>query len=523
MGLARSAGVVGALTLVSRVLGLAREVVLAALFGASWQTDALFVAWRIPAMMRRFFAEGVLTSAFVPTFTGVLAQEGEGRARRFSNAVFTLVGGALPVIVGLMVVGAPALIWLFAHGFTAEPEKFDLAVRLTRITFPFLVFVSLAAVAMGVLNSLRHFVAPALAPAIHNVGIIAGALLLAGVFDEPIVGAAVGYMAGGALMLVVQLPALRRRGYAPAVERGVFEPPMGRLMALIGPSLLGVGVYQINLMVAQLLATFLPHGAVSYLWYADRLLELPLGIFAVAVATVSLTALSEHAAAGRREELVRTVNESLRLVLFVTLPATAGILALAVPICAALFQRGHFAAADARATALVVMCQVAGLAAIGGARVTAPAFYALKDTRTPVKAALLSFTVYLATALALMGPLAERGLALATSVSGVVNFLALVVALRRRVGPLGGRRLARSVARSGTAAVVMGLTCYGGVQVAARATGIDPAGGLTLGSGVLLAAAVTGGIGLYALLAWRLGAEEMTAVVARVKRRLGRA
>ena len=456
----KAAGVVSASTMVSRVLGMIRDIVIASFFGTGLAADAFFVAFRIPNLLRRLLAEGALTVAFVPVFTEQLGQRGEEEARRFARASFTLLAIVLAVVCVLGILTSPLIVRLFAPGFVQVAEKFELTVTLNRILFPYLFFVGLLALSMGVLNSLKHFFAPALAPALLNVGMICGALVLGRWFDRPVMGLALGVLAGGALQIAFQIPFLRRHRISLRPHFDIFMPPIRRVCRLMGPAAFGAAVYQLNIFISTLLASLLPEGSVSYLWYADRLVQLPLALFGIAVATAVLPSMSRFVVEKRDEEWRSALTDSLRLVFFFALPSMVGLIVLRVPILNVLFERGSFDRQSVLLSAQALFYYAVGLWAFSGTRILSQAFYSVQDVSTPVKAAFVAFLVNGAASLALMGPMKHGGLALALSIASAVNLAILIVALRRRFGRLGGRAVLASGVRAAAASMAMGACIW---------------------------------------------------------------
>jgi putative peptidoglycan lipid II flippase len=457
--IAKRAGTVGFFTLVSRVAGLARDMAIAHAFGTLAAADAFFVAFRIPNLLRRLFAEGALTVSFVPVFTQALRRS-EADARRVARLSFTLLAA---VLVGVSVVGvliSPWLVKLTAWGFSRDPEKFALTVQLTRVMFPYVLLVSLAAWAMGVLNSLKHFAAPAASSILMNLGIIAGALVFAAWIDPPVFGLAVGVLVGGVFQFAINLPPLARRGFLPRWEWNTSDPSVRKIVGMMVPAAYGAAVYQFNVIVITLLASFLPTGSVSYLWYADRVMEFPLGVFAVSLATVILPTLSDHAADRNMEALKRTFGFALRLVFFVTVPAAGGLMILSDEIIRVLFQQGSFDAASTGLTARALVCFAVGLPFISGVRVTSNAFYSLQDSRTPVRLANWSMLANLVLSLALMRVLEHAGLALAVSLSSLLNFALQAAEFRKKVGALGLKRILSGTARTALATLTMAAAVW---------------------------------------------------------------
>ncbi len=460
---ARAAGIVGSATLLSRILGAVRDIVIASFFGTGLVSDAFFAAFRIPNLLRRLFGEGSLSIAFVPVYSDILYQQGRSEADRLANSALRMLVLVLAVIVLLGVATAPWLVHLLAPGFGKIPEKYDLTVYLTRLMMPYVFFIGLVALWMAVLNVLGHFAAPALAPVMLNIAMIAA--IGAGAYytrSEALLvrWLAVGVVAGGVLQLMLHLPFLIRKRVYFWQPAGLWHPAFNKIVQMMGPVIFGTAVYQINILVVTLLASLLPEGSISYLYYADRVVQFPLGIFGVATATAVLPTMARQSSVGQIDALRTTFNQAIRLVLFITFPAMAGIIALRDPIVALLFRRGAFDAASVRLTASALLYYGMGLWAFSAVRVVLNVFYALKDTRTPVRMAIIAIAANGAFSVALMAPMAHSGLALALSLSSAVNLLLLTAALRKRLGSLGWRQMAVSAAKSAGCALVMGLCVW---------------------------------------------------------------
>jgi putative peptidoglycan lipid II flippase len=499
---ARAAAVVGAATLASRVLGFVRDLVIARAFGAGPVTDAFFVAFRLPNLLRRLVAEGALSSAFIPVFTEYVTTRSPGETRRMFRAV---TGAMVAVLAALSVAGALAAPWvvrLMAPGFFADPEVGGLAVRLTRVTFPYLFLVGLAALAMGALNAHRHFLVPALAPIALNVGMIAGALGLSRWFGEPVFGLAVGVLAGGAGQLLMQLPPLWSRGLvrAPALEPR--HPAVRRIGRLMTPVVLGQSAMHVGTVINTAIASFLAGGSVSYLYYADRLVEFPLGVFGIAIATAVLPTLSEQAARRDVAALRETLSFALRLATFVSLPAAIGLLVLREPIVRVLYERGQFGPAETAGTAVALAMYALGLVGFTITKIGAQAFYALGDTRTPVRASVLAMAVNCGLAALLARPLGHAGLALATAVAALLNAGMLVALLRRRLPRKRIPGAARAWAR------IVGVSLALGVALEAAWRAWPPAAADRLAEGVWLGAVIGVATAGYVLAQAGLGADE---------------
>ena len=501
-GLARAAGVISAATLLSRVLGLIREQIFAAFFGAGLAVDAFQVAFRIPNLLRDLFAEGAMSAAFVPTLTRTQERDGPAEAMRLANLVINFLIVIVSSICLLEILGARWIVPLMAPGFGSIPGKLDLTIQMTQIMAPFLLLVALAAAVMGILNTRRIFFIPAIAPTMLNLALIASGFILAPLCPrvglEPIVGMAFGVILGGVGQLLIQVPALRSQGYRWRPEVSFHDPGVLRIVTLMAPAAIGLAATQVNIFVNTLLASFLVQGSVSWLNYAYRLMQLPIGLFGVAIATVTLAEVSRHAAQRNMDELKRTLSFSLRFVLFLTLPATFLLVALAHPIVTLLYEHGRFGPVDSWQTAQALWAYAVGLSAFSAVRILVPVYYSLGMTRVPVTISFVTIGVNVALNIALMGPLKHTGLALATSIASVLNFALLFHYLRRRIGPIGGRLLARSAARIFLAAALAAGAGYLTAFMTERAIGLNSVlervlvtfGGLVVAAVVYLSAAI---------------------------------
>ncbi len=452
---ARAAGLVGSATMLSRLCGFLRDVVVAGFFGAGPATDAFFVAFRIPNLLRRLLAEGSLTLSFVPVFTEYLKKRTLREAGELASVTFTFLSTLLAVVVLAGILLSPFIVTVMAPGFAKFPSQHELTVFLNRLMFPYIFFLSLAALCMGILNSLRHFAAPALSPVVLNISMIAAAFALRGYFREPITALAAGVLLGGTLQLALQWPFLIRLGILLKPNFRFSHPGLRQIVKIIIPSLLGSAVYQLNIFISTILASLLPRGSVSFLYYADRIVELPLGVFAIAVGTAALPTLSEQAAAGDWEKLKKTISFSLRLVLFIAIPATAALIALRIPILSVLFQRGAFDSQSTRLTAEALLCYAVGLWAFSAIRIVDSAFFALQDRNSPLKAAFLSLLVNITASLTLMFPLQHSGLALATSLASAVNVIVLGLILEKKIGTYLDGKFYRALGKTILASLLM--------------------------------------------------------------------
>ena len=507
----------------SRILGLVREQVVAFLFGAGVATDAFNVAFRIPNLLRDLFAEGAMSAAFVPTFTKTLTQRGEKDAWRLAN----LVANALLLIVGAVVlagmIGSDAIVRLYAPGFESVAGKLELTIRMTRIMMPFLLLVALASAAMGCLNARGRFFVPALAPAMFNVASIGiGALIWLrprAFGPQPIVWMAIAAVIGGAGQIVIQWPLLVQEGFrfSPVVRlREVFrDPGVRRILLLMFPATIGLAATQINIFVNTYFATSIP-SAVSWLNYAFRLMQFPIGLFGVAIAAATLPAISRHVAQGDPAQFGRTLGRSLRLVFAINVPAAIGLGVLSVPIVRVIFEHGRFHAGDTAATANALAFYAIGLFAYSGQKVLVPAFYALKKTRIPVAISISSVALNIALNIALIGPLGYRGLALATSVTNLAGFVLLLAFIRRESSTIRLRGLAWALAKILVAGGAMGGASLLTQHLLEHAFGI----GGVLRQAILLSLSIGTGLAVLLGASWLLRVAEVREAIGRILGRI---
>jgi len=456
----RAATTVGTGTFLSRITGFIRDMVVAYFFGAGMITDSFFVAFRIPNLWRRLVGEGALTISFIPVYTQYLTQRTEKESQEVTHIAFTIAGVAFIILTALGILFSPILIRIFALTWSPTSEKFQLAVTLNRIMFPYLFFMGLFALSMGILNSFRHFFAPSFATVFLNLSIIVSVFLFYDTLQKPVMALAIGVLLGGMLQFFFQIPFLMKKKIGFRFNFNVRHPAMRQIGLLIIPGLIGTAVYQFNVLVDTMFATALPDGSVSYLYYADRLMEFPLGIFVIAIGTAALPSFSTLVSQGKIEEFKETVSFAFRLGSFICIPAMVGLIALKTPIFHLLFQRGRFDAFATESTARALLCYSVGLWAVGGVRVLAPAFYSLRDTWTPFKIGLICLGTNVILNTILMHPLKHAGLALATSLSAVLNLLLLYRALNHKLGGLDVEKNVKSLLRSFLCSLPMGLAAY---------------------------------------------------------------
>ncbi|MDL2274912.1 murein biosynthesis integral membrane protein MurJ [Desulfosarcina sp. OttesenSCG-928-G10] len=515
----RAAGVVGAATLLSRIFGYLRDMVVASFFGAGMAADAFITAFRLPNLLRRLFGEGSLSIAFVPVFTETLIRGDRENACRLAISALKLLLLVLMVVTLAGILAAPWIIRVIAPGFAVSPEKLALTITLTQVMFPYIVFIGLVALCMGILNVMGHFAAPAIAPVLLNVAMI-GAVVTVSWFSETetvrIMGLAVGVLIGGALQLALQLPYLVRYGIRFWKRSGLWHPAMKQVGLLMLPTIFGAAVYQINILMSNLLASLLAEGSISYLYYADRLIQFPLGIFAQAAATAVLPALSRQCATKDMTGAGDTFSYALSLVLFITLPAMAGLIVLRDPIVTLLFGRGAFDARTTQLTADAVLYYCVGLWAFSAVRIVVSVFYAFQDTRTPVRTAAVSIAVNILLGIILMGPMGHCGLALATSIASMVNLVMLVYVLKKRLGTIHWQRISISAGKTLLASALMAAAVTGLFRLMMPGTGAAGTLRLLLALGV----SIGSGVGIFSLAAWMLKIPEWRQMTRLIEKRL---
>jgi putative peptidoglycan lipid II flippase len=511
--IARAAGLMSAATMISRVLGYVRDMVIAFYLGATQISDAFFLAFRIPNLLRELFAEGSTASAVIPVLT---EYEGTDRAEaarlvRIAFGFVVVVSGAVTV---LGVVFAPQIVSVIGSGFTSEAQ-ISLTVTLTRMMFPFLFFISLASVAMGALNTRRVFFVPAVAPAFLNICIIAMTFTIAVQYGRPVMGAALGVSLGGLVQFLVQVPLMKRHGYRLMPLINFNHPGLRKILKLVLPMTFTISVSQIYVLVASIIATYLPEGSITYLFYSMRLIHFPIGVFGVAMGMAVLPSLSAHAHRGDIMSVKEDFSFSLRLLFFITVPAMAGLIALREPIINLLFQHGNVWDYTAtKKTGQALLFYSLGIWAVVGVRVMTSTFYSLQNTKTPMKVAALGLAVNIVLCLALMGPMLHNGLALAHAAAATLNFTILFLLLRRHLGGFPAREIVRSFLRAAAASAVMGVFC----ALVLRGEHWQSAGNSGL-KAAWLAGTIVLAIGVYAGVSALLRTEELSFVVKLLKTR----
>ncbi len=516
---ARRAGLIAVGTLVSRLLGAGRDMVIAATFTVTF-TDAFLLAFTIPNALRVLLGEGAVSGAFVPVLTKVRTERGPEAARVFFGRLAGAMGLLLLLVSIAGTLGAHWLVSLYASGFREDPEQFARAVSLARMIFPYVGIVGVATLLTGALHASKRFVAASFAPAMLNVALIAATLALVPVLErmdvETVYALAVGALVGGLLHVVVQLPSLRKAGLWTRPRLVLSDPDVRRAFALLAPLVLALGVYQLNIIASRQLASFLPKGTITYLFYGQRLVEIPQGMFALAIGSAALPTLSEHAARGDIEKAKALFRRSLSLSLFVALPSTVGLALLAEPFVATLFGRGAYSPEDVVQTARSLVVFAGGIWAVASVRTIVPMFHSLGDTRSPVVASAVNLVVFFSVSLSTMGTLRHVGLALGVSCAAAAQLVVLLWKLRRKTGALGGRTLLRSVGRSFIASALMGVVLYAARMMLPPEQSASLRGTLLLGAMVMLGAVT------YGVAALLLRSPELEVVRGVLKRRLGR-
>lgn len=513
MSLFRSAATIGFFTLISRVLGFTRDILIATFVGANAMTDAFFVAFKLPNFMRRLFAEGAFNSAFVPLYAGSLAADGKPVAQKLAAETLSVLLLILVVLTVLMEIFMPQVMLILAPGFDSDPDKFELAVALTRITFPYIIFISLVSLYGGILNSIDKFAAAAAAPILLNIALIGSVLFFRDAFPTPAHALAWGVFVAGVLQCVWMMLFCYKVGFLPKLTWPRLTANVRKLLVLIAPAALGAGVAQVNLMIDMIIASSVPEG-VSYLYYADRINQLPLGVIGVGVGTALLPMLSRQLREKKLDHAFHTQNRAMELVLLMSLPAAAAILVIAQPMITTLFEHGAFTSEATMATYPALMAYGIGLPAFVLIKVLAPSFFANQDTKTPFIIASVCMLLNLVLNLALVGPMAHVGLALATSIAGWVNVVLMLWVLQKRGLLRFDATLRRRVPRIIFASGMMAALLLGGYLISHSAFQDT-----LLWRGLALALLVGLGMASYAFLVLMLGVIDWQEFKAMFRRR----
>ena len=499
MNLLKVLATVSGMTFISRVLGFVRDAIIARVFGAGLATDAFFVAFRLPNLLRRLFAEGAFSQAFVPILAEYKNKRGDADTRILVDHVSGVLALALFGVSAIGILAAPAIIYLTAPGFAASPDKYAIAVDMLRITFPYILFISLTAFAGAILNTHSRFSVPAFTPVLLNVSFIVFALWGAPYFDPPVPALAWAVFAGGVLQLAFQVPFLVRLKLLPRF-RPRLDEGVRRVLRQMGPAVFGVSIAQISLVINTIFASFLVTGSVSWLYYADRLMEFPTGMLGVALGTILLPSLSKHYATSSPEAYSKLLDWGLRITLLLAVPAAAALALLSIPLVTTLFQYGAFSVDDAFATRDAVMAYSVGLVGLNLVKVLAPGYYARQDIRTPVRVAVITLVITQLMNAALIFPLRHAGLALATSLGACLNAGLLFVLLRRRGVYKPGPGWAKFGLKLAAAVLIMGATLWFTAGPAAEWLSASAASRVLRLSGVIAA-----GASAYFVTLWVLG------------------
>jgi putative peptidoglycan lipid II flippase len=458
--LLRALATVSSMTLLSRIFGFVRDFVIARSFGAGIATDAFIVAFRLPNLLRRLFAEGAFSQAFVPLLGEYRSRRGEAETKRLVDRTATTLFLVVLLVSVLGAIGAPVLIYVSAPGFSTDADKFALTVELTRVTFPYILFMAMVALSAGILNTWSHFAVPAFTPVMLNLAVIGGALFWAPHFARPIDALAWSVFLGGALQLAIQVPALKKIGMLPRFDLVFRDEGVRRILRLMGPAVLGVSVAQISLLINTVFASFLPSGSVSWLYYADRLMEFPAGLLGAALGTILLPSLTRSHATDNRAEFSALLDWGLRVTLLLTLPAALALALLAVPLISTLFQHGAFHAADALQTRKALVAYSIGLIGMILVKILAPGFYARQNIKTPVKIAIVTLVATQLMNLAFIGWLRHAGLALSIGLAACLNASLLFRGLRRNGDYMARPGWGRFVSKLLIALTAMGLVLW---------------------------------------------------------------
>ena len=513
---AKNAAVFAAFTLLSRMIALVRDLVISHHFGATRTTDAYLTAFTIPNVLRRLVAEGGVTVAVIPIYTSVRKEEGDAAARRFLAASFalSLVGVGAITLAGIG--GARALVYAFASGFADEPEVFELAVELTRWMFPYIYCISLVGLAMGALNARGHFAAPAAAPALLNVAIVGSVLLFRDAFAVPIFSVAAGVLVGGVAQLLLQIPALAKHGLLVWPSFQWRTPAVRRLLKALAPALFGLGVYQINIVILRQLGSYLPEGQLTYYYNADRLAEFALGVFGIAIASATLPALSEKASQRDFAGMLETWRYSMGLTSFIIIPSAAGLAAISFPIVSVLYLHGAFSLADAEWTALATVAFAPWLVTTALVRTTVQVFYAVEDMKTPVRVAAIVMTANFVLGVMLLR-FEVVGLAASLALSSFLQFVLLLLLVRRRFGNLGLVAMCKQWGRQGALTAIAVAAAWAVAQTSDFELGATAQNIAVLGASIFCAVAIYGGAALG--LNWEEARMARTRILGRISRR----
>ncbi len=461
----KSASIIGSATLLSRVLGFIRDVIIARFFGTGAIADSFFMAFSIPNLLRDLVGEGASDAAVVPVLTDELTKNGKEKFWSLAHTLFNMFLVVLFIISVLGVLFAPFIVRVIAFGFKASPEKFQQTIIFTRMLFPFIFFIGMAAFGTGILSSLKHFTVTSLGPAVLNVFMIACTVIFYKYMGP--YALIMGVLFGGAFQFIIQIPVLIKKGFMPFKTKAFYDPKINRILKLLGPRAIGACIYQVNFIISRIFAsweTIVGVGAVSGLYYANRLFQFPLAIFAVSIAQASLPTMSEHVARQDMQKLKETLSFSLRNVFLITLPASCGLIFLRYPIVKIFFQRGKFDEYSTLITSQALLYYLIGLFAVSGIKILASCFYSMHDTRTPVKIAFFSLLINVFFSFVFMVPLKVAGLALASTIAVIFNFSMLMIFLKKKIGPLD-TGLLKFFVKSAACALLTGILAHWSFKV----------------------------------------------------------
>ncbi len=507
----RSFGTVALSTLCSRILGLVRDVLMAAYFGAARTADVFYISFMIPNLFRRLVAEGALTISFIPVYTGTLIKDGEDEAMKLAQKVMTVQAIFMLTIITVGIILSPVFMKFF-FGRSDSPEILSLSIKLTQLMFPYLFFVGFVAFAMGYLNSHRHFFSPAIAPVFLNVGIITGIVYISRFFKEPVYGVAFGVLIGGILQLVIQIPYMVKEGFVFRISVDFKHPGIKKIFKMLTPALFGIAIYQINILVSNMLATMIPEGSVSYIYYTNRLTELVLGVFIVSIGNVILPEMSRLNALDDNLKFKKLFSDSVSAALFLAVPAAAALISAGIPVISVIFMHGKFSYNDVLLTYYSLVSASAGIIFVAALRITTPAFYAMKDTKTPVISAAASLFVNIIMGYILMHtPLKHAGLTLANTLSAIVQMGILMVMLNKKTGGIDVAKILKSLMKFVTASLVMAAVV---VWIGSFA---DWESGSVAAKCIFLMIIVFTGGGVYFAVCYILRSEEMMYFIRKIK------
>ncbi len=455
---AKYTGIVMIATLLCRLLGLGREIVISNQFGAGLETDAFFVAFMIPNLLRSFLGEGALNTTFIPVFSDYLTNHDQKKADTFASNVLNILIITLIVIIFLGIWGAPLIVNILASGFRLEPAKYLLTIRLTKIMFPYIGFAAMAALFMGILNSYKEFFIPSFAPAMLNIGIISFALLYTA--EMGIYSLAIGVIIGGLVQAIIHIPSLFKRHFHYKLILNFRDPGIIVLFRLFLPAMFGLAIDKINFVVDRIIASYLTHGSISALYYANRLMQFPLGVFGIALSIAILPTLSKHVAQKQHDRLRNSFSFGIKILSLFILPSTVGLIVLSHPIIKLFYEHGLFGSQDTNMTEIALVCYTIGLFAIATLRLIISTFYALKDTRTPLKIGFYIVIFNIILDLLLVRYLAHAGIALATSIAAILHFIILGIFLNKKIRGVFSKDLLEFFWKTLVASIFMGIVCW---------------------------------------------------------------